>query len=146
MIATHEKDNSEKQCNISSALQLWQAFEYLNPQKPPEAKLERNVCNWEIPVDSPSDHDMPWVDPEKRDDLDGLFMVREDSTKRFLLYAGVLPGEVYTNAARVILGTPAIHDDEKLSPANAASLVLAIDDEGYVAGLPFVRLDAVGSW
>ncbi|GKS88674.1 AAA domain-containing protein [Acidovorax sp. SUPP2539] len=133
-----KKVNSETQRNISSALQLWQAFEYLNPQKPPEVKREKNLCNWEIPVDSPSDHDMPWVDPEKRDDLDKLFMVREDSTKRFLLYAGVLPGEVYTNAARVILDTPAIHDDEKPSPANAASLVLAIDDEGYVAGLPFV--------
>ncbi|WP_371184531.1 DEAD/DEAH box helicase [Xanthomonas sacchari] len=133
-----KKENSGTQRNISSALQLWQAFEYLNPQKPPEAKLERNVCNWEIPVDSQSDHDMPWIDPEKQDDLDKLFVVRENSTKRFLLYAGVLPGAVYTNAARVILGAQAIYDDEKPSPADAASLVLAIDDEGYVAGLPFV--------
>lgn len=124
--------------NISAALQLWQAFEYLSPQKPPEVKCAKGVCNWEIPVDSLSDQDMPWVDAQKQDDLDKLFFVGEHSTRRFLLFAGVLPGHVYTNATREILGTRAIPDDEKAGPTDAASLVLPIDEMGYVAGPPFV--------
>ncbi len=124
--------------NISAALQLWQAFEYLSPQKPPEVKCAKGVCNWEIPVDSLSDEDMPWVDPKKQDDLDKLFFVGEHSTRRFHLFAGVLPGHVYTNATREILGSPAISDDEKAGPTDAASLVLPIDEMGYVAGSPFV--------
>ncbi len=131
-------DNLEFKSNVSSALQLWQAFEYLSPQKPPEVKCAKGVCNWEIHVDSLSDQDMPWVDPKKQDDLQKLFFVGEHSTRRFLLFAGVLPGDVYTNAARVIIGTPAIADDEKAGPADAASLVLPIDENGYVAGQPFV--------
>lgn len=124
--------------NISAALQLWQAFEYLSPQKPPEVKCAKGMCNWEIPVDSPSDQDMPWVDAKKQDDLGKPFFVGEHSTRRFLLFAGVLPGHVYTNATREILGTPAIPDDEKAAPTDAASLVLPIDEMGYVAGSPFV--------
>lgn len=124
--------------DISSALQLWQAFEYLSPQKPPEVKCAKGVCNWEIPVDSLSDRDMPWVDAKKQDDLDKLFFVGEHSTRRFLLFAGVLPGHVYTNATREMLGTRAIPDDEKAGPTDAASLVLPIDEMGYVAGPPFV--------
>ncbi|MEG1680870.1 MAG: hypothetical protein RR326_12300, partial [Stenotrophomonas sp.] len=114
------------------------AFEYLSPQKPPEVKCAKGVCNWEIPVDSLSDEDMPWVDPKKQDDLDKLFFVGEHSTRRFHLFAGVLPGHVYTNATREILGSPAISDDEKAGPTDAASLVLPIDEMGYVAGSPFV--------
>lgn len=131
-------DNLESKSDISSALQLWQAFEYLSPQKPPEVKCAKGVCNWEIPVDSLSDQDMPWVDPKKQDDLEKLFFVGEHSTRRFLLFAGVLPGHVYTNAARMILGASAIPDDEKAAPTDAASLVLPIDENGYVAGQPFV--------
>lgn len=130
------KDEST-QNNVRSAMELWQAFEYLNPQKPPEPKLANKVCVWAVHQHSQGDTEMPWVNAIKQEDLADLFAVAPEK-RRFVLYAGILPGRIYTNAARQMLGVEAIEDEESNAPGDAASLVLPIDSNGYVAGLPFV--------
>jgi len=130
-------DDQDTHQNVLSGMSLWLAFEYLSPQKPPQPELAKMTCNWAIPIDSQGDADMPWVSKDKQDDLAKLFRVEADK-KRFLIYAGILPGREYTNAARQMLGVKAINDEEAAEPGDAASLLLPVSSDGRVAGLPFV--------
>lgn len=130
-------DTQTTTSNVHAALELWQAFEYLSPQSPPVPKRASKVCVWAIPCDSQGDAEMPWVSRGKQQDLAQLFMAPPEK-RQFSLHAGILPGRVYTNAARQLLGVDAIEDEEGRSPGDAASLVLPIDSNGYMAGLPFI--------
>ena len=130
-------DTQTTSCDVHAALELWQAFEYLSPQPPPAPKQASKVCVWAIPCDCQGDAEMPWVSKAKQHDLASLFKAPPEK-RQFVLHAGILPGRVYTNAARQLLGVAAIADEERRSPSDAASLVLPIDSDGYVAGLPFV--------
>lgn len=130
-------DDQDTHRNVLSAMSLWLAFEYLSPQKPPKPELAKMTCNWAVPIDSQGDADMPWVSEDKQDDLAKLFDVEADK-RRFLIYAGILPGREYTNAARHMLGVDTINDEEAAEPGDAASLLLPVSSDGRVAGLPFV--------
>jgi predicted nucleic acid-binding Zn-ribbon protein len=123
-----------KKAEVVAALQLWQAFEYLSPQTPPKPECLKGRCTWRIAPHSIEDTEMPWVDQKKRDDLDRLFKY----PKRFMLYAGVIPGRELVESARKMLGAPNLDFSEQASPGDAASVVLPIDEHGYVAGQPFV--------
>jgi hypothetical protein len=123
--------------DVHAALELWLAFEYLSPQSPPAPALANKVCVWSIPCNTQGDAEMPWVSRTKKHDLAKLFVTHPDK-RQFVLYAGVLPGRIYTDAAREILGATAVEDEEARDPTDAASLVLTIDSYGYVAGEPFI--------
>jgi hypothetical protein len=130
-------DSQTTTSDVHAAMELWQAFEYLSPQPPPAPKRASKVCVWAIPCDCQGDAEMPWVSRTKQHDLAKLFKAPPEK-RQFVLHAGILPGRVYTNAARRLLGVAAIDDEERRSPSDAASLVLPIDSNGYVAGLPFI--------
>lgn len=130
-------DTQTTTSDVHAAMELWQAFEYLSPQPPPAPKRASKVCVWAIPCDCQGDAEMPWVSRAKQHDLAKLFKAPLEKLQ-FVLHAGILPGRVYTNAARQLLGVAAIEDEERRSPSDAASLVLPIDSNGYVAGLPFI--------
>jgi hypothetical protein len=130
-------DTQTTTSDVHAAMELWQAFEYLSPQPPPAAKRASKVCVWAIPCDCQGDAEMPWVSKAKQHDLAKLFKAPPEK-RQFVLHAGILPGRVYTNAARQLLGVDAIDDEERRSPCDAASLVLPIDSNGYVAGVPFI--------
>lgn len=130
-------DTQTTTSDVHAAMELWQAFEYLSPQSPPAPKRANKVCVWAIPRDCQGDAEMPWVSRAKQHDLTNLFKTPPEK-RQFALYAGILPGGVYTNAARDMLGVAAIEDEEARSPGDAASLVLPIDSNGYAAGLPFI--------
>jgi hypothetical protein len=132
-----EFDTQTTTRNVHAAMELWQAFEYLSPQPPPAAKRASKVCVWAIPCNCQGDAEMPWVSRAKQHDLAALFKA-PPAKRQFVLHAGILPGRIYTNAAREILGVTAIDDEEGRRPSDAASLVLSIDSNGYVAGLPFI--------
>ena len=120
--------------DVLAALQLWQAFEYLSPQTPPKPVRLVNQCVWKIAPDSIEDTEMPWVDLEKRNDLAKLFR----HPKRFLLYAGIIPGMALVENARKVLGAKPLDFSEQAAPKDAASVVLPIDEDGFVSGQPFV--------
>lgn len=130
-------DTPNTTSDVHAAMDLWQAFEYLSPQPPPAPKRASKVCVWAIPCDCQGDAEMPWVSRAKQHDLAKLFKAPPEK-RQFVLHAGILPGRIYTNAARQLLGVAAIDDEERRSPSDAASLVLPIDSNGYVAGLPFI--------
>jgi hypothetical protein len=123
--------------DVHAAMELWLAFEYLSPQQPPAPKRANKVCVWAIPCDCQGDAEMPWVSRAKQHDLATLFKVPPEK-RQFVLHAGILPGRIYTNTAREILGVAAVDDEESRAPSDTASLVLPIDSSGYVAGLPFI--------
>lgn len=119
---------------VRAALQLWQAFEYLSPQTPPKPECMPDRCIWRVQSSSIGEGEMPWVDPKKREDLYRFF----NHPKRFLLYAGLISGAELVDFVRVTLGASALDFSEQSSPGDAASVVLPIDSDGYVAGPPFV--------
>lgn len=128
------KSKITKKTEVIAALQLWQAFEYLSPQTPPKPECVKGSCVWRLDPQSVGDEQMPWVDSEKVKDLAQLL----PHPKRFLLYAGIIPGMELVENLRRMLNAPALDFSEKMLPGNAASVVLPIDEHGYVAGEPFV--------
>jgi hypothetical protein len=58
--------------------------------------------------------------------------------RKFYLFAGILPGSVYTNAVRTALATEEVPNEEASRPNDAASLVLVVDENGFVSDTPFV--------
>ncbi|MFT4100738.1 MAG: hypothetical protein QM674_06820 [Burkholderiaceae bacterium] len=47
-----------------AALQLWQTFEYLSPQNPPDPKVEKDTCVWAPDPHAQGDRAMPWAAPD----------------------------------------------------------------------------------
>ena len=119
-----------------SALQLWQTFEYLATQEPPEEKRAEMECVWHLDPRANNDAHMPWHDPAKRDDLTKFF--KKAKNYRFQLFAGVIPGGELIDTTRRLLGAPEIDLSEQNDPKNVASFVISLDKNGYVAGDVFV--------
>lgn len=123
---------------VNSALNFWEALEYLSPQAPPKPELKQGACNYAVPLGSEGDSLFPWVDPKKQNDLKKLMPLKPNLARKFYLFAGILPGSVYTNAVRTALATKEVPNEEASRPKDAASLVLIIDENGFVSALPFV--------
>lgn len=117
-----------------AALQLWQTFEYLSPQKPPKRKVDNDVCIWELDPLAEGNAQMPWVAPDKIKDLSKFFKHK----RRFLIYAGVIDGQELVETARELLDAPALDFSEQRAPGNAAAFVIPVDERGRVSGEVFI--------
>lgn len=113
-----------------SALEFWQALEYLAPQKPP--KVEPENCVWSLDASTP-EPELPWRDTVK------LALLRKTYRKwRFQIFSGIVDGHALVDEARDALGATALDDDERSPPAPAACLVIEADDAGMATGQVFV--------
>lgn len=119
-----------------SALQLWQTFEYLSPQEPPDEKQAELDCVWNLDPRASDDAQMPWHDLRKIEDLTKFF--KKAKNRRFQLFAGVISGTELIETARRLLGAPEIDFAEQKDPRDVASFMIPLDKFGYVAGDIFV--------
>ncbi|ART61479.1 hypothetical protein CBP36_21160 (plasmid) [Acidovorax carolinensis] len=131
---TQDNEHQARQAAVRAAMQMWLTLEYLSPQKPPAKALEENNCTWLLSTDSDGDADMPWRDPDKLAKLDKLFRQR----KRFLLFAGIIPGGELVETVRGMLHAPDLDFAEQREPEQAAAVVIPIDENGFVAGSVFI--------
>lgn len=114
-----------------AAVNFWQALEYLSPQSPPAVKLEESV--WEFGLDARED-ELPWNDPKKRLVLDRQL----GPTRKFQLFAGILDGHYFIEAARRYLGAEPIDQSERLPAKPVACVVINVNDEGMASGQVFI--------
>ncbi|MFT3801639.1 MAG: AAA domain-containing protein [Burkholderiaceae bacterium] len=117
-----------------AALQLWQTFEYLSPQNPPDPKVEKDNCVWALDPHAQGDRDMPWAAPDKVEALNKFFRRK----RRFMLFAGLISGKELVDTLRDRLGAPPLDFTEQRAPKSAASFVIPIDEHGRVGGEIFV--------
>lgn len=129
---THADTNARGEA--LAALQLWQVFEYLSPQKPPKPKLDKDTCIWSLNSQASSDQEMPWIDQKKIDSLEKLFKHR----RRFVLFGGIISGPELVETVRELVGAPSIDFSEQRAPEGAASFMIPIDERGYVSGEIFI--------
>lgn len=113
-----------------SALQFWQALEYLNPQSPPTVKESDLV--WEFDADSP-DEAMPWQDRNKQ-----ALIRKKFSHCRFQIFSGILDGRKLIEEARLALGAEKADMSERQSPSPVACVVLEANRHGLATGQVFV--------
>lgn len=133
-MTTQEKVHHSQQAAVHAALQMWLTFEYISPQKPPAIALKQHNCSWSLPINCEGDSSMPWRDPNKVKQLNKLF----SSRKRFMLFAGVIPGNELVETVRDALKAPALKLIEQRKPAHAAAVVIPLDEDGFVSGPVFV--------
>jgi hypothetical protein len=114
-----------------AAINFWQALEYLAPQSPPAVKLEDSV--WAYRAEAP-EHELPWNDPKKQTILDRQI----GPNRKFQVFAGILGGNYFIEAARQHLGADQIDKAERRPASPAACVVLNVNGQGMASGQVFI--------
>lgn len=113
-----------------AVLNLWQAIEYLGPQKPP--KVSAKDCVWAVHPKTP-DAQLPWHDQQKNTLLKAKY-----KKWRFHVFSGIADGMALVDEARDALGATAATYEERMPPSPAACVVIETDAAGMATGQVFV--------
>ncbi len=114
---------------------FWLALEYLSPLKPPQPEAKDGVFEVD-PSSSEADQMLPWENPGIRDFLDrnDRFGIR----RKHLIHAGVIPGSLFVEDVRRLLGVEMPEQFEKPDASSAASLMMTADCDGFATGEVFI--------